>query len=465
MRQLILILFIAAAFLGCDPLANPVSGPVSFSSDTIAFDTVFSTVGSVTMEFRAINRGNDPLLIDRIYLGGGTGSPFRLNIDGVPSVSSGKIILAHGDSLFVFVDVTIDPLNEVNPVAVLDSVVFESGSYTGRVILEAWGQDIWLIEDEQTGTASWTEGKPYVITGSFLVDTTATLSLGPGTRVYFHHNAGMTVAGSLIADGTAEKPVLFATDRLEHVYDDVPGQWKGIYFLDCSRNNSLSHTEVRNAVIALSVSGTRLSVPDISLTGTRLMHNSVASLVASNANILAVNSLFAHSGFSTVSLTEGGIYDFIHCTMANRWEYSFRSEPVMFIGKGEGILPDVSVVNTAITGTLNNELFIDAVPSDVTGMFIADSSLIKVDTTGSDWYISGLFKEVQTTPLPRYIDESVYDYRPDTLSPLIDHAGKSEALLYPFDIRNKPRPTGAGTDIGAFERQPGEKKQAIGSRQ
>ena len=84
MRQLILILLITAAFLGCDPLANPVSGPVSFSSDTVSFDTVFSTVGSVTMEFRAINRGNDPLLIDRIYLGGGTGSPFRLNIDGVP---------------------------------------------------------------------------------------------------------------------------------------------------------------------------------------------------------------------------------------------------------------------------------------------------------------------------------------------------------------------------------------------
>src|SRR5665811_2099126 len=145
MRQLILSLLIAAALLGCDPLANPVSGPVFFSSDTVSFDTVFSAVGSVTMEFRAINSGNNPLLIDRIYLGGGTSSPFRLNINGVPAVSSDKITLAHGDSLFVFVDVTIDPANEVNPVAVLDSVVFESGSYAGRVILEAWGQDIRVI--------------------------------------------------------------------------------------------------------------------------------------------------------------------------------------------------------------------------------------------------------------------------------------------------------------------------------
>jgi hypothetical protein len=464
MRQLILFLLIASALLGCDPLANPVTGPVAFSSDTISFDTVFSTVGSVTMEFRAINRGNDPLLIDRIYLGGGTGSPFRLNIDGVPSVSSGEIILAQGDSLFVFVDVTIDPLNEVNPVAVLDSVVFESGSFTDRVILEAWGQDIWLLEDEVTGTATWTEGKPYVISGSFLVDTSATLVMMLGTRVFFHHNASMTVAGTLITMGDVEKPVVFASDRLEEGYKDVPGYWKGITFLDISQNNVLESTDIRNAEISVRLNGSESNKPDILLGKVSLMHNSVASLVARNANVLAVNSLFSHSGFSTVSLTEGGNYDFIHCTMANRWEYSFRSEPIMFIGKSEGVLPEVTVINTVITGTLNNELFIDAVPSEVTGRFIADSSLIKVDTTGSAWYVSGLFKEVQTTPLPRYIDESAYDYRPDTLSPLLDIAGRTEAISWPLDIRNMPRPTGAGPDIGAYERQLGEKKKAVEKR-
>jgi hypothetical protein len=464
MRQLILILLIAAAFLGCDPLANPVSGPVSFSSDTVSFDTVFSTVGSVTMEFRAINRGNDPLLIDRIYLGGGSGSPFRLNIDGVPSENSEDVVLAQGDSLFVFVDVTIDPLNEVNPVAVLDSVIFESGSFTDRVILEAWGQDIWLLEDESSGTATWTEGKPYVISGSFLVDTSAVLVMGPGTRVYFHHNAKMTVAGTLITMGDAEKPVLFASERLEQAYEDVPGYWKGITFLDCSRNNVLESTDIRNAEISVRLEGSATDKPDILLGKVSVMHNSVASLVATNAHVLAVNSLFAHSGFSTVSLSEGGTYEFIHCTMANRWEYSFRSEPVMFIGRGEGELPEVTVVNTVISGTLNNELSIDAVPSEVTGMFYADSSLIKVDTTGSAWYVSGLFKAVQTSPLPRYIDESAYDYRPDTLSPLLDVAGRSESITWSRDIRNMPRPTGTGPDIGAYERQPGEKKQAVEKR-
>jgi hypothetical protein len=459
MRQLIIVLFITAVCMGCDPLANPGAGPVYFSSDTISFDTVFSSIGSVTREFRAINKGAGALLIDRIWLGGGTASPFRLNINGVPGISRKDIIIARGDSLFVFIDVTIDPGEEISPVAVIDSVVFESGSYSRRVILEAWGQDIWLISDAITGTASWAEGKPYVIRGSLVVDTAATLTLGPGTKVYFHHDAVITVAGNIHAEGTPEKPVLLATDRLEHDYDDVPGKWRGIRFLSCSSNNILRFTEVRNAEVAVTLSGNGSHVPDIMLSEARLMHNSVASLVASHADVHAVNTLFAHSGFSTVSLTGGGTGEFIHCTMANRWEYSFRSEPVMFIGKGDGILPDVSVINSVITGNIDNELAINAPAGDITGRFVADSSLIKVDTTGSEWYVSTLFKRVFTTPSPRFIDEGKYDYRPDTLSPLIDNAGRTEAILLPFDIRNMPRPTGPGCDIGAFERQPGEGRE------
>jgi len=84
MRIILFLLLAAAACIGCDPLANPVSGRLSSSQDTISFDTVFTGRGSATMELRAVNRGNEPLRIDRIWLGGGTTSPFRLNINGDP---------------------------------------------------------------------------------------------------------------------------------------------------------------------------------------------------------------------------------------------------------------------------------------------------------------------------------------------------------------------------------------------
>jgi hypothetical protein len=457
-RKIILYILIVAGCLACDPLANPVSGRIDFSSDTLSFDTVFSGVGSATREFRAINRGREPVLIDRIWLAGGEASPFSLNINGVPSTESDNLLLAQGDSLFVFVEVTVDPTGEDSPVAVIDSVVFLSGSFVSRVILEAWGQDIRLVEESVDFSVTWSEGKPYVIRGALFIDTLAVLTMEAGTRVYFHYDAGMTVAGTLRAQGTAEKPILLATDRIEEEYTDVPGRWKGILFLDCSRGNRLHFTEVRNAAEAVRIEGREGSVPDLMLDGVSLLHNSVASLSARHADVSAVNSLFAHTGFSTVSLAGGGHCSFIHCTVVNRWEYSYRTEPAMFIGLDDGTLPEVTVLNSVISGTLNNEITIDASAAEAAGSFRADSSMIRVDTVAADWYTSPLFRDVFTTGTLNFIDESAWDYRPDSLSPLLDIAGREESVTWPYDLRQKPRPTGDGPDIGAFERQPGEKR-------
>ena len=458
MRSFIFLLLVAAACLGCDPLANPVSGRLSFSTDTISFDTVFTGIGSATMELRALNPANEPLRIDRIWLGGGTTSPFRLNINGDPVTEAGETVIAQGDSIFIFVEVTVDPVGGDLPLAVTDSVNFLSGSYAGRVILEAWGQDIRLVSGMITGNEVWTDGKPYVVDGSLFIDTLARLTLEPGTRVYMHHGASVTVAGALQANGTAERRVILATDRLENDYTDVPGRWQGVRFLDCSGNNILNYTTVRNAEIAVSIEGSASAEPDLSMNGAMLMHNTVASLAANRARVFAVNSLFVHSGYSTVSLRQGGSYEFIHCTVSNRWEYSFRPEPALLIDPGNGSMPEVRLVNSVVSGSLGNELLIDASAQVAAAGFRADSSFVKVDTTTASWYSSVLFRHVMTRPDPRFISESEWDFRPDTLSPLLDRAGRTETVAWPFDIRNKPRPYDTGPDIGAFERQRGEKR-------
>jgi hypothetical protein len=459
MRTIIIFVLVAAACLGCDPLAGPVSGRLGFSSDTISFDTVFSGFGSTTLEFSVKNLEDEPLLIDRIWLGGAGTSPFMLNIDGDAVTEANDVILAKGDSIFIFVEVLIDPTGGDQPVSVLDSVNFLSGSVSRRVILEAWGQDITLVDGDVLSNTVWTEGKPYVINDALLIDTLVTLTLNPGTRVYMHHGASFIIAGTIHANGTPNKRIIFATDRLEKDYEDVPGRWKGLEFLSCSRNNVLNNTDIRNAEIAVIIEGEIASVPDLSINGSMLIHNSVSSLAARYAEIFAVNSVFGHSGFSTVSLREGGSYEFIHCTLNNRWEYSHRTEPSLFISPGDGVMPSVSVVNTVISGNLSNEMVIDASVADASLRFRADSSLIKVDTMAASWYSTTLFRNVITTPLPRFIDESAWDFRPDSLSPLLDRAGKSEMATWHTDIRNKPRPTGAGPDIGAFERQDGEKRK------
>jgi len=459
MRLTYIMLCIAAFCVACDPLANPRHGEVTFSSDTVFFDTVFTSMGSATLEVRALNKSDRPLAIDRIWLAGGEHSAFRINIDGNPDGYVSNKILAAGDSIFIFIEVKIDPVNSDLPVAVTDSVMFSSGDNLSRIFLQAWGQDIILLKNVTSGNATWSGTKPYVIYGDFSVDTLNTLTVLPGTSIYFHNKASMTVSGTLIVQGNVDNPVLFASDMTYEDYRDVPGQWKGITFNSCSRDNKISGAAIRNAGIALNMQGKDMTdMPDLDLFNVSVLHNSVSSLNAVAAHIKAANCVFGHTGFSTIHLADGGDADLVHCTVAERWGYTFRSVPAVYIEKGDGTtLPAVNVRNSVIAGDRTNEIDIETTPAELPGKIYFDSSFVQTDTLQTTWWNRTAFKGVLISNKPGFINWNEYDFRPDTLSVLQDRAGKNTARAYPSDIRNRPRPAFNGPDIGAYERQPGEK--------
>ena len=64
---------------------------IRFSSDSVFFDTVFVSTGSVTQSVKINNVNNQKILISDIKLMGGTSSPFRINIDGAPGPESANI--------------------------------------------------------------------------------------------------------------------------------------------------------------------------------------------------------------------------------------------------------------------------------------------------------------------------------------------------------------------------------------
>lgn len=459
MRLTYILLCIAALCVACDPLANPHHGTIAVSSDTLFFDTVFTSMGSATLEVRAINKSDKPLVIDKIWLAGGNNSPYRINIDGSPDYQSDDLILAAHDSLFVFVEAKIDPLNSDLPVSVTDSIMFQSGNNIARVFLQAWGQDIILLKNARIGDTQWSGSKPYVIYGDLMVDTATTLTVARGTRVFFHNDASMTVAGNIVVTGDKDLPVLFASDMTSIEYEDVPGQWHGITFESCSNGNKINDAVIRNADIALNLKGDPAKgMPDIELLNVTVLHNAITSLFASFSQVKAANCVFGHTGFSTINITSGGYAEFVHCTVAENWEYNFRSEPAFYAGKGNGtLLPFVRVSNSVITGDKTNEIEIEGTPSDLTSIISFDTCLIQVDTLTSSWWNHRCFKGVITGMKPGFINWNEYDYRPDTLSILTDRAGKIKSLLYPSDIRHMPRPAFNGPDIGAYERQKGEK--------
>jgi len=57
---------------------------LNFSTDTIFFDTVFTSVGSVTKRMLVYNENNSKLMISSISLAGGNKSNFTINVDGAP---------------------------------------------------------------------------------------------------------------------------------------------------------------------------------------------------------------------------------------------------------------------------------------------------------------------------------------------------------------------------------------------
>jgi hypothetical protein len=119
MKGLLIIITVTVASLiimvSCrkDDLISDHDAKLYFSTDTVYFDTVLSTLGSITRQFKIYNRHNQPIEISELFLGRRENSYYRLNVDGTQGKEFRDIRIEPGDSIYVFVAVTIDPQDEV----------------------------------------------------------------------------------------------------------------------------------------------------------------------------------------------------------------------------------------------------------------------------------------------------------------------------------------------------------------
>ena len=114
---------------------------ISFSCDTLAFDTVFTQMGTTTQQVRVYNRGRTEVCLSEVTLQGGYASRFRLNVDGDTNMVAHNVRIAAGDSIFVFVRANINPNSSLTPFLVEDAIVFaiDGASGADRVVLTAYG--------------------------------------------------------------------------------------------------------------------------------------------------------------------------------------------------------------------------------------------------------------------------------------------------------------------------------------
>ncbi len=443
---LILLLIISCSR---NDITTDPSCRLAFSADTIQFDTVFTTLGSATHRLMVYNP-NKQAIRTNIALAGGSNSPFRLNIDGLAAESAQDVEIAARDSLYIFVEVTIDPQNSDLPVVIGDSILFETNTNRQRVRLEAYGQDVFILRNEIVGNITWTGPKPYLVYGQLTVDTLETLRIEAGVHVYLNKEAGIHVKGSLVAEGTADNPIVFTGDRLEKMYRDIPGQWGSIIFGTASRDNLLRHVEIRNGTNGLVFGNPRYEqIPAITLDAVAVTNISNAGITILAADVDAVNCLATNCGSHAIGLFCGGSSRFIYCTVANNYSPYIRrtSTAALMVSQTyadiEGKIPgNVFFGNSIIYGTMSNE--IDVAEADT---YMFDRCLLRttMDTTTSG------FVNVLVNSDPLFIGPSDGNFRLKEESPVRDAGNSSIGASITEDMDGNNRIYGPAPDMGAYE--------------
>lgn len=306
---------------------------IVIGADTLSFDTVFTSVGSITQYFTIANPNDQKLKLDMIKLMGGNNSAYKINVDGIAANQSNNIEIDGGDSLYIFVAVTIDPSSENLPFIVQDSILISYNGNNKYVQLHAYGQNAHflrnhIIDDD----IIWKNDLPYVITGGILVDEGTTLTIEKGCRIFMHANAPFIVDGTLVVNGTKADSVTFQGDRLDEEYRNLPASWPGLYFSATSKNSSINYGIVKNAYRGFIVDGASVNTQPKLLLNRCVINNIYdAGIYATKASITAVNCLISNCG-TNVYLTSGGSYNFTYCTIASYGNnYIEHKMPVSYV--------------------------------------------------------------------------------------------------------------------------------------
>ena len=461
----VLILCITAIiFSSCrkDTFTTDGGDKLSFSTDTLTFDTVFTTLGSTTLYFTVHNPHNQKISISDIHVAGGESSIFRLNIDGQQVNEATNVEIPANDSIYIFVAVTVDPTDENNPFVMYDSVLFETNGNLQAVTLQAWGQNANFIYGEVIGTQTWTPEKPYVIIHSILVDSDKVLTIQPGCRIYMHADSRFYVQGTLKVMGQVNDSVIFRGDRLESYYVDDPGNWEGIHLLRSSHDNEINYAVIKEAIVGIRVDSLKeTAAPKLTMRNSQIRFTLSSGLLAITSDVYAENCLIQGCGEWNVQLEFGGNYQFENCTFANNSSILINHQsPVARLsnyfaykdeqGMDQVLLADLNAAfrNCIVYGSLENELDLD--PSENAEFnFTFDHCAMKVnedvDTTVAS-FVDCIFNQD-----PVFVDPFDHDdYHLAEGSPCID-AGTANGIA--IDLDGKPRNDGK-TDIGCYEFQP-----------
>lgn len=450
-----------------DFIFAPSSGNLSFSKDTVYLDTIFSNIGSSTYTLKVYNTSDEDILIPSIKLSKGQESNYRMNVDGL--IGNGALIgkefenieLLARDSMYVFIETTIDifPLVE-NETQFLytDVIVFENTSGVQKVELVTLVRDAVFIfpnrdaegvvetlafdtdgdgvDDEtsvrgrflQDSELTFTNEKPYVVYGYAAVGDGKTLNINPGARIHFHEDSGLLITNnaSLHVNGLPsldlellENEVVFEGDRLEPLYENVPGQWQTIWLFNGSTDNVINYATIKNGTIGVLSDGNQQDPTKLEINNSQVYNQSNFGILGRATSIIAENIVINNSGLSSFAGTVGGNYNVTHSTIANYWTSSFRQYPALLLNNftvdsentvTTNPLVAANFTNCIIYGNDSPELFLENKNSEDFNFKFTNSLIYFDDPNGNfsspeyDFSDTTLYENVIFNNNPQFLD-------------------------------------------------------------
>ena len=428
MRHFILfiscIVLISTSSCRKDFSTRPSYGNLEFSKDTVFLDTIFENIGSATYNLKIYNRGRNAITIPRIKLEKGSSSNYRLSVDGIPGKDFNDIDILARDSIYVFIETTVNSNNQPT-LLYTDRILFDNGASQQHINL------ITLVEDANfiypgkdpvsmridslsiDGQATsikgrfltdseliFTKEKPTVIYGYAAIPSNKVLTIEAGARIHFHDNSGLIVdkKASLKVNGTLSEKVIFEGDRLENRFRQTPGQWGTIWMRAGSKENIINHAQIKNGIIGILIDsiGTA-SAPTLNIQNTEIYNHSNFGILARETNIEAHNVVIGSAGQASLAATIGGTYNFTHSTFANYWNNGIRQLPAVLVNNffvyntegGEEIietrdLKAANFTNCIFEGNNNIEFLIDNVEGGGLFNYSAKNCMIKfIDSNNS----------------------------------------------------------------------------------
>jgi len=393
---------------------------------------------------------------------GGTTSAFKININGTAATELNNIEVEANDSIYVFASVTINPNAANAPFIVSDSILINYNGNDRFVQLQAYGQNaIYLTNKVITGNVTWTNTLPYVILKSLRIDTTAILTIQPGTKIYSHADAPFIVDGTLVTNGIKNNEVVFAGDRLDNDYKDLPASWPGIYFRGNSKNSVLTFAIIKNAYQAVVATAPSINAnPKLILQQCIIDNAYDAGILAANTSLYANNSLISNCG-SNVALIYGGDYNFTNCTVASFSNYYIlHKNPVLTVSNfatqgGVAVTANLNAVFRncifwADTGFVNDEVLVTKQGSSVFNVLF-QNNLYRVQNDPANSTLTANIKNLYPQFDEIDISKRIYDFR-TTKSNTAPGINKGVATSFTKDLDDGNRNVGL-PDLGCYEKQ------------